>query len=246
MIKGRTGHDRMGPDGHFEHEDLIDFVEGEVTPELRDDIAAHLETCPSCGEYVESLRRTFMAVAADRVPDPSPGYWDYFEQRVRLRAGEVAGRPAPLWRWHLAFSWAAGIAAAAALAVLLWWLPGSTVRDIEPTGQGAPRGELAGTESAGGEIAQVDPVDVMLADLSTGEILESLAASPSIGLMLIEQDPDDIEEIDAYLSETGSIYDLVDEMDDEQMQIFMSSLKATMNGEDNTSAVTDGTARKGC
>ena len=45
--------------------------------------------------------------------------------------------------------------------------------------------------------AQIDPVDVYLADLSTGEIIESLSGGPDIGLMLIEADAEEIIDDDS-------------------------------------------------
>ncbi len=207
----------MKSEGHFEQHDLIDFVEGEVTPSLADEIKTHLETCETCRAYVESLWRTFAALEGDEVPEPSPGYWDYFEQRVRERA-KPGREPAP--RRSLVFSWLPGVAAAVALVILFWSLP-------EP------------------RLPEADPVDLFLADLSTGEIIESLSGSPGIGLMLIEADTNDITRIDDYLAETTDIYDLVDQLTEQEREIFISNLRDNMKEEDNTSGITDGSARKG-
>ena len=114
---------------------------------------------------------------------------------------------------------------------MLWWLPEANLS--EP-----------GLPASG--MAQVDPLDVLLADLSTGEIIESLSADPDIGLMLMAADAEDIAEIDEYLAETTGIYDLVDHLSEQERESFISNLKANMNEEDNTSGITNGSARKGC
>ncbi len=234
---------------HFKRGDLIDFVDGVLAPEVAEEIKAHIETCRACGDYVESLRMTFSALSADEVPEPSSGYWDYFEQRVRARAESTgAGRSAP--RRRLILSWISGLAAAAALVILLWWLPEPTVPDFgEPGGTApggtAPGGTAPGRAAPGTQTAEVDAVDILLADLSTGEIIESMSETPALGLALIEDEAASVIELDAYLSETGSIYDLVDELDAHERESFISNLKATME-EDNTSAVPNRREGKGC
>jgi len=227
----------MKPERHFEHDQLIDFLEGEARPELADEIKHHLKTCETCRAYVESLGRTFAVLKRDEVPEQSPGYWDFFEQRVRERAKSVAGTaPRPAWRRSLAFTWLTGLAAAAALVILFWWLPDGNLSDPNLPDPDHPESGMA----------QVDPMDVLLADLSTGEIIESISADPDIGLMLIEAGAEDIAEIDEYLSETTGIYDLVDQLSTEEQESFMLNIKANMNEENNTSGITDGSARKGC
>jgi hypothetical protein len=259
----------MKSQGHFEHDELIDFVEGDVERELAGEIRNHLETCETCRAYVESLRRAFAILETDEVPEQSPGYWDFFEQRVRARSGSaagaaqrtvpgaagrsgrgVAGKPVP--GRSLVFSWVAGLAAAAALVVTLWWLPEAR---LQGPGQLEPLRPATGMTRADqvdvpwpdqAEAPQVDPVDFLLADLSTGEIIESMSTDPGIGLMFMEIDTEAMAEIDDYLAETTGIDELVDQLSTEERQIFISNLKANMKEDDNTSAITNGSARKGC
>jgi predicted anti-sigma-YlaC factor YlaD len=207
----------MKSDRHFDHNELIDFLEGEVSSGLADEIRNHLKTCETCRAYVDSLGRTFGALKEDNVPEQSPGYWDFFEQRVRERA-KSARQPAP--RRRLVFYWLPGLAAVA-LVILLRWLPEQT-------------------------LPEVDPMEVFMADLSTGEIIESLSGSPAIGLMLLEADAEELSEIDEYIAETTDIYDLLEQLSEEERAIFISNLRENMKEEDNTSAVTDGSLRKGC
>lgn len=96
-----------------QHEELIDFVEGEVSAERAVAIEAHLRACPSCASYVESLRRTFSLLGQDTVPEPVPAYWAYLAQSVRQRAGSRHRR-----RWFLVL---APTAAAVLVAVALIW-----------------------------------------------------------------------------------------------------------------------------
>ncbi len=53
--------DRMGPE-------WIDYVKGEVGPEERNEMDAHLAACEVCRKEVEGLRRTFDALQEELVP----------------------------------------------------------------------------------------------------------------------------------------------------------------------------------
>ena len=259
----------MKSERHFEQDQLIDFVEGDVAPGLEDQIGRHLETCDRCRAYVESLRRAFAVLKTDTVPEQPPGYWDFFEQRVRARAGSAvgsAGRPAPGAAREPAtgilrqpatgrrqvFSWVAGLAAAAVLIAIFWWLPDAKLQgpgQMEPAQPGAGMAQIDPEDVlqfGQVDVMQIDPVDVLLADLSTGEIIESISADPDIGLLLIETGAEDIDEIDEYLAETTGIYDLVDQLSAGEQERFISSLKANMEEKENTSGITTGSARKGC
>jgi hypothetical protein len=101
-------------------------------------------------------------------------------------------------------------------------------------------------DSGADEGLPVDPVDIMLADLSTGEIIESISADPDIGLLLMGVGAEDIDEIDEYLTETTGIYDLVDGLSTGEQERFISGIKANMEERDNTSGITTGSTRKGC
>jgi hypothetical protein len=255
----------MMSERHFEQDQLIGFVEGDVVPGLAAEIKHHLETCDRCRSYVESLRRAFAVLETDEVPEQSPGYWDFFEQRVRARAASQAGASGRPVRGTLrepapgtssgrrqVFSWVAGLAAAAMLLAILWWLPDAGLRGPGQTESGQPGAGMAQTEPY--DVLQadliddleIDPVDVLLADLSTGEIIESISSDPDIGLLLIEAEAEDIEEIDEYLAETTGLYDLVDQLSAEEQESFISSIKADMEDKDNTSGIITGSTRKGC
>ncbi len=88
---------------------------------------------------------------------------------VRRRANRISPKNRPVRRRSLVFIWLPGLAAAAALVIMLWLLPD---------------GKLSEPGGPGSGMAHLDPVDVLLADLSTGELIESLSADPDIGLLL--------------------------------------------------------------
>ena len=105
---------------------LIDYVDGEVTDDERLSIEKHLEQCARCAAYVESLRRTLAAVAADKVPEPPPGYWEHFERNVRNRI-EAKRR-----RFRLVLiPGLAGAAVCVLLVVLYTWVPVEPGGDME-------------------------------------------------------------------------------------------------------------------
>ena len=64
---------------HLTHEELLDAAE---SPHVRPSCARHLDECADCREHVESLRGVLARAADDRVPEPSPLFWDHFSARV--------------------------------------------------------------------------------------------------------------------------------------------------------------------
>jgi hypothetical protein len=87
---------------HFSKDEVIDAVEGALSAAR----SAHLASCVSCREQVETLRGTLAGTKAVEIPEPSPLFWDHFSSNVRdaIRepAPEASGlgrllRPAVLW-----------------------------------------------------------------------------------------------------------------------------------------------------
>lgn len=115
---------------HLAPDELIAALEH--TPE--GPASAHLTTCATCRDALESLRVSWHAVAETEVPEPSPLFWEHFEARVRQATANV---PAVESRWSTRWLvWATGAAAAVVLAVGLVWrvVPGVAV----PVPSGAP------------------------------------------------------------------------------------------------------------
>jgi len=196
----------MMADEHPARDDLIDFAEGETSPERSKQIEAHLEFCKSCRSYVASVEKTLSFLGMDTVPEPSPGYWAYFEQRVRERV-RPQHRP-------LIFALASGLAAAAAVLVLLWWLPQARVPHMQST-------------------------EIIMAEMTTGEILDVISESPYASLVLLGAAEEDIRQVETYLAETEDVYDLVDQLSGAEEESFINSLRESM--QENESKRIEGT-----
>ena len=97
---------------------VADFVEGRMTPDRRGPLTEHLLTCAYCRSRVHATGRLLAAQAAEKIP------WVSREQRVR---------------WHLP----AGIAAAAAAAILLVVWSRSTERTDSTPGLREPAPTIA-------------------------------------------------------------------------------------------------------
>lgn len=175
--------------------DLIDFAEGETSSRRSKQIEAHLKVCEVCRSHVASIEGAFSLLGTDTVPEPSPGYWAYFEQRVRERVRSQ--------RRPLVFSLVPGLAAAATLLVLLWWLPQAQVPGM--------RG-----------------VEMIMADMTTGEIVEAVSDGPYVGLVLLGAAEEDIRLVETYLAETEAIYDLVDQLSEAEKENFINRLRESM------------------
>jgi hypothetical protein len=190
---------------------LIDFVEGALSPGTAGEIEAHLEACEACRAYVESLQRTFSLLSDDRVPEPPEAFFAYMAGRAR--AGED--------RRRLLLRFLPGVASAGVVAVLMWWLAGTS-------------------------LSPVDSVDIIMADMTTGQIVETVSMDPEAGELLAEDPGGRIGEIEAYLRETESIHDLLDSMSEAERERFTAHLERSMTGELDTSGHTTGSMRKEC
>jgi hypothetical protein len=100
--------------GHLGTEELIDIAE-ETKPESS---APHLETCASCRQQLDDLRRMMDAASSVTVPEPSPLFWDHLSARVR-DAVRTEGDLRPAWWRPSTWPQFALPALTAALAVLL-------------------------------------------------------------------------------------------------------------------------------
>lgn len=149
----------------------------------RETVEAHLAVCPACSAERDALRETYRALESRALPQPDPRLWDDLHRNVRLRLAEDSvpsgRRPRiPMRTW-------APVAAAASLALLLWWA--SPLRSPDPDGEALlPRLEMAGWQSLsalGEDAVSLDliadnpaaSVDDLLGELSEAQ-LERLAA----------------------------------------------------------------------
>jgi hypothetical protein len=83
----------------------------------------HLDACAECRAKVDALRATVSRVAGDRVPEPSPLFWDHLSARVREAVRvETPGRARrPLAGWL----GAPGVRLAASIALAIVVLAGA-------------------------------------------------------------------------------------------------------------------------
>jgi hypothetical protein len=108
--------------GH-EHERLSAYLDGELPPEERALVDAHLSACAECTAFLAALAAADRAAAA--LPAEAPdGYFDAFPSRVRARieARRAEARPGrlPAWAW------------AAAAALVLAVVTPLTLRQLRP------------------------------------------------------------------------------------------------------------------
>jgi hypothetical protein len=124
-------------------------------------------------------------------------------------------------RRRLAFKFIPGLAAAAAAVVLMWWL-------------------------AGPSTLPVDSVDIIMADMTTEQIVETVSVDPDAGSLLVEDSEARLKEIETYLLETESLYDLLDSMSETEKERFTAYLEGSMTGDGKTSGLMTGSMRKEC
>jgi anti-sigma factor RsiW len=114
-----------------------------------------------------------------------------------------------------------GLASAVAAALLIWWL-------------------------ANPQVVDVDGVDIIMADMTTGQIVEAVSMENGVESLLIEDSVTGLREIETYLLETETIYDLLDSMDEVERERFTAYLKRSMSGDIETSGLAPGCIRKEC
>lgn len=103
---------------HLTRAELLDVVESRELPAARN---RHLEQCRACRARADALRAVLARAADDRVPEPSPLFWEHFANRVSeaVRTESMAPDSTP-WLGRLRrplATWA--VAAAAAVLVIL-------------------------------------------------------------------------------------------------------------------------------
>ncbi|OQY27503.1 MAG: hypothetical protein B6244_10340 [Candidatus Cloacimonetes bacterium 4572_55] len=109
---------------HSEHL-LIDYIEGELSASLKEEVDAHLGVCQQCRDELRSLKLTFSLLEKDALPELDSVEWANFVPHVRQKI-ESGGR---FWDWswlpRLAPVWAS-IGAALALFILSFYFRSGT------------------------------------------------------------------------------------------------------------------------
>lgn len=97
---------------HLSDEALVDLAEGGI------DGGDHLAVCAVCRERVESTQQMMSVLLADRVPEPSPLFWEHLSNRVS-RSIQDESAPAAPWRARFRWGWAVASATAVIIATLI-------------------------------------------------------------------------------------------------------------------------------
>jgi hypothetical protein len=124
-------------------------------------------------------------------------------------------------RRRLLSVFAPGLAAATLVVVLMWWL----------------------TESPG---YPVDSVDIIMADMTTGEIMEAVFVGPGVEGLFLDGSEDELNQIETYIIENENIHDLLNGLDEAEKERFMDYLEGSMTEGDGTSGLMRGFNRKEC
>ena len=97
---------------HLTPQLIVEAIEGTLGSAARD----HLHACAACREEVERVRAVLRdAEGAAPAPDPSPLFWEHFEQRVRQATSALPVQPEQSW---LASWWRPAALVGAAVAVV--------------------------------------------------------------------------------------------------------------------------------
>jgi anti-sigma factor RsiW len=185
--------------------------------ELAPEAAVRIEAHLAGCEVCRAFVRSVESTFSVLEADPVPEPPQAFFDYLAGRARARASRS----RKSLLLRFLPGMASAVAAVVLMWWL-------------------------AGTRVTPVDGVDMIMAEMTTGEIVEAVSAEPAAGSLLIEDSAAGLGEIEAYLLETESIYDLLDSMNGDELERLAAYLERSMSGDLETSGHTDGYMRKGC
>jgi hypothetical protein len=108
----------------FAPEEIMAFVDGELSADRAQSTSAHVDQCPECRETAATLRHTSQTLSNWTVPTASVNA--EFEERIRVAAARDADldeslsskifQRTKLWTWK---QWASSLAAAVALSVVL-------------------------------------------------------------------------------------------------------------------------------
>lgn len=115
----------MGEIEHGKYEELLDrALDGEITPEERADLDAHLATCEECSEVLEIIRMTSSSWKEQPDVELDPGHGSEIGDRLMERIvddGSVRARPRASSSGKALYALAAvAVAAAAALILVLY------------------------------------------------------------------------------------------------------------------------------
>jgi hypothetical protein len=168
--------------------------------------------------------------------EPCRSYARSLEETFSLLAQDTVPEPSPgFWayltqrvrhrvssrRRRLVLVFAPGLAALFIVVVMVWWSMRTPVEGL-------------------------NSIDLLLADMSTGEIVESLSGSPAYDEVVVEAASEEIRSLDEYFIESEDIYDLIDALSEEEREELFSEIRGLMNEAEGTSKVMTDFAGKEC
>lgn len=73
---------------------LLAWLEGDLPPQQRHQVEAHVAGCPACAAALQNMQQTLHLVRAMEVPEPEAAYWETFMPLLsqRMRQEEAASR----------------------------------------------------------------------------------------------------------------------------------------------------------
>jgi anti-sigma factor RsiW len=140
----------------------------------------------------------------------------FFECLAGTARRRASGRVRPM-----VLRFVPGLAGAAAAIVLVVWL-------------------------AGGAGPSVSGLEIIMTEMTTGEIMETVIADPHAGGAVIGSSESGLIEVERYLEHTESIYDLLEAMSDAEKARFTAYVEQSMGEERRTSGLPDGSVGKEC
>jgi hypothetical protein len=176
--------------GHVTPGDVIDLVDGCASERAR----THVETCAACRDQLAMLTASLALTRTDRVPEPSPLFWDHFSARV---SDAIREEPDVRPRWRVSTGvrwWLIPGVAAAALAFVVTVVPfrQSVGRSVSPEVAGLPAAVASARPEDGVAPAEVDGSWELVAALTAelgeaGEELTGLDPVPGSADGAVEQ-----------------------------------------------------------
>ena len=153
---------------HLTPDELIDAVEGLLTPEQQ----AHLAECPDCRRQVEDLLAVLAEAKQTSVPEPSPLYWNQLS--IRVRAAVAADAAASGWRSWLRWQVLLPLGGVAALIIaLMTALPRPEAIIVAPD---AP----VAVEAAAAPEASGDALELLFGDFDLDAAAEAGVIAPGV------------------------------------------------------------------
>ncbi|MBQ7529196.1 zf-HC2 domain-containing protein [bacterium] len=158
---------------------LLDYDEGFLEGESRQEVASHLETCQNCANYYRELKDSWQNLAKIKLPeiDPVPDYKERFWRKTEEEGARVTSKKHNLFPLFLAL--AASLACVFGLAVMYIFanpdMPSGSSAGVALEDKVVPVNEIS--EDAGdyyqGDFVYAEYTEPMDDDLLSQDLLDS-------------------------------------------------------------------------